>query len=61
MTVGELRTALFNIEDQDAEIYIITNEKYGEIISTREIVGHENSYGILTVGHATDIEGCVSI
>ena len=37
MTVQELRQKLFEIEDQNAKVVVVTSEKYGEILSTLEI------------------------
>jgi len=40
MTVRELRQLLFHIDNQEAEVVIATSKdvKYGEVISTKEIV-----------------------
>ena len=37
MTVKELRQLLFDIENQDAEIAIVTSAKYGKIETTKTV------------------------
>ena len=52
MTVKELRNLLYEIENQDAEICLVTSEKYGVITSTKTVE---------VVGRSDDPEGYVTI
>lgn len=55
MTVKELRQLLFDVEDQDAQIVVITSDdvKYGEVKNTQTI--NEK------IGHPSDPTGWIAI
>ena len=52
MTVAELRQLLFDIEDQNAQVHFLTEQKYGVVTGTKTITG---------VGHPTDPKGHVTL
>ena len=39
ITVEDLRNLLFSVGDQSAKVHTISEEKYGQIISTKSVTG----------------------